>query len=264
MPRGAGPAFFSPLRLYCEPWHWHSNHWLVLHSGIRQPRCGHFWLKMVRPASMATSNDGAYDRLGERQRLGRILGDPRSRLGNVEEPVALLDARLEVVDLAHRDEATEATGSARPEEGDERRGGERAEADTHERHRGPVEELAARDTDHLGVRRRPLDDLHLCAYFHLGAARRQPGRFDLGRRRCVDDRFGLLARRAVALHGLAGQRAGTADVAATRHREEGDGAENDDDTDGDGYDCCSTHDWGVSFRSLTVRRTGLRPRGGRS
>ena len=25
-PRGAGPPFFSPLRLYCEPWHWHSNH----------------------------------------------------------------------------------------------------------------------------------------------------------------------------------------------------------------------------------------------
>src|SRR5690606_628871 len=26
MPRGAGPPFFSPTRLYCEPWHPHSNH----------------------------------------------------------------------------------------------------------------------------------------------------------------------------------------------------------------------------------------------
>ncbi len=43
MPRGAGPAFFSPTRLYCDPWHGHSNHWLVAHSGTRQPRCGHFW-----------------------------------------------------------------------------------------------------------------------------------------------------------------------------------------------------------------------------
>ena len=25
-PRGAGPAFFSPTRLYFEPWHGHSNH----------------------------------------------------------------------------------------------------------------------------------------------------------------------------------------------------------------------------------------------
>ena len=43
MPRGAGPAFFSPTWLYCEPWHGHSNHWLVAHDGTRQPRCGHFW-----------------------------------------------------------------------------------------------------------------------------------------------------------------------------------------------------------------------------
>ena len=42
-PRGAGPPFFSPLRLYCEPWHWHSNHCDVLHSGTRQPRWTHFW-----------------------------------------------------------------------------------------------------------------------------------------------------------------------------------------------------------------------------
>ena len=25
-PRGAGPPFFSPTRLYFEPWHGHSNH----------------------------------------------------------------------------------------------------------------------------------------------------------------------------------------------------------------------------------------------
>ena len=43
MPRGAGPAFFSPAWLYCDPWHGHSNHWLVAHDGTRQPRCGHFW-----------------------------------------------------------------------------------------------------------------------------------------------------------------------------------------------------------------------------
>ena len=40
---GAGPPFFSPTRLYCEPWHGHSNHCDVSHYGTRQPRCGHFW-----------------------------------------------------------------------------------------------------------------------------------------------------------------------------------------------------------------------------
>ena len=42
-PRGAGPPFFSPTRLYCEPWHGHSNHCEVRHYGTRQPRCTHFW-----------------------------------------------------------------------------------------------------------------------------------------------------------------------------------------------------------------------------
>src|SRR5512146_500207 len=55
IPRGAGPAFFSPTRLYCEPWQGHSNHWLVLHSGTRQPRCGHFWYSATSPASMPAS-----------------------------------------------------------------------------------------------------------------------------------------------------------------------------------------------------------------
>ncbi len=43
MPRGAGPPFFSPAWLYCEPWHGHSNHCELLQLGTRQPRCGHFW-----------------------------------------------------------------------------------------------------------------------------------------------------------------------------------------------------------------------------
>ena len=43
MPRGAGPPFFSPTRLYCEPWQGHSNHCEVLHHGTRQPRWTHFW-----------------------------------------------------------------------------------------------------------------------------------------------------------------------------------------------------------------------------
>ena len=59
MPRGAGPAFFSPTRLYCEPWHWHSNHWLVVHCGTRQPRCGHFWLRIVMPWRIVTSSDSS-------------------------------------------------------------------------------------------------------------------------------------------------------------------------------------------------------------
>ena len=42
-PRGAGPNFFSPTRLYREPWHGHSNHCEVSHHGTRQPRWGHFW-----------------------------------------------------------------------------------------------------------------------------------------------------------------------------------------------------------------------------
>jgi hypothetical protein len=43
MPRGAGPPFFSPTWLYCEPWQPHSNHFEVAQDGTRHPRCGHFW-----------------------------------------------------------------------------------------------------------------------------------------------------------------------------------------------------------------------------
>ena len=50
MPRGAGPPFFSPTRLYFEPWHGHSNHCEVWHHGTRQPRCGHFWYSATKPS----------------------------------------------------------------------------------------------------------------------------------------------------------------------------------------------------------------------
>src|SRR5206468_1657102 len=51
-PRGAGPPFFSPTRLYFEPWHGHSNHCDTLHHGTRQPRCTHFWYSATTPCSM--------------------------------------------------------------------------------------------------------------------------------------------------------------------------------------------------------------------
>src|SRR6266566_612202 len=42
MPRGAGPARFSPRMVYLLPWQRHSNQWLLSHSGgIWQPRWGH-------------------------------------------------------------------------------------------------------------------------------------------------------------------------------------------------------------------------------
>src|SRR5215210_6941206 len=44
-PRGAGPPFFSPTRLYWDPWHGHSNHCEVTHDGTRQPRWTHFWYR---------------------------------------------------------------------------------------------------------------------------------------------------------------------------------------------------------------------------
>ena len=66
----------------------------------------------------------------------------------------------------------------------------------------------------------------------------------------VDDRILLLARGLVALDGFTRQCAGATDVAATRQREERDGTQDDDDADGEGDDCCGTHDVGVSFRSL--------------
>ena len=56
MPRGAGPPFFSPTWLYCEPWQPHSNHWLETHCGTRHPRCGHFWYWAISPRRMPTSN----------------------------------------------------------------------------------------------------------------------------------------------------------------------------------------------------------------
>src|SRR6478752_3983882 len=58
MPRGAGPPFFSPTRLYCEPWHGHSNHCDDGQLGTRQPRCGHFWYSATMPLFIALSTDG--------------------------------------------------------------------------------------------------------------------------------------------------------------------------------------------------------------
>src|SRR5580692_5447427 len=51
-PRGAGPAFFSPTRLYFEPWQGHSNHCEVWHHGTRQPRCTQRWYSATNPASI--------------------------------------------------------------------------------------------------------------------------------------------------------------------------------------------------------------------
>src|SRR5438132_13105147 len=50
-PRGAGPPFFSPTRLYCEPWQGHSNHCEVRHHGTRQPRWTHRWYRATTPSS---------------------------------------------------------------------------------------------------------------------------------------------------------------------------------------------------------------------
>ncbi len=54
------------------------------------------------------------------------------------------------------------------------------------------------------------------------------------------------ARRTVTADGLAGERSGPTDVAATGQGEERDRGEHDDDADGDGDDCGGTHDRGVS------------------
>src|SRR5437764_14410901 len=59
-PRGAGPPFFSPTRLYFEPWHGHSNHCELLHHGTRQPRCTHFWYSATTPLSMPVSTAPMY------------------------------------------------------------------------------------------------------------------------------------------------------------------------------------------------------------
>src|ERR1041385_5819657 len=59
-PRGAGPPFFSPTRLYFEPWHGHSNHCELLHHGTRQPRCTHFWYSATTPCCMPVSTSPLY------------------------------------------------------------------------------------------------------------------------------------------------------------------------------------------------------------
>ena len=59
MPRGAGPPFFSPTRLYFEPWHGHSNHCEVWHHGTRHPRCGHFWYSATKPSTIPANTPGS-------------------------------------------------------------------------------------------------------------------------------------------------------------------------------------------------------------
>src|SRR6478752_10750176 len=59
-PRGAGPPFFSPTRLYCEPWHGHSNHCDVVQLGTRQPRCTHFWYRKTKPFSIPARTGAVY------------------------------------------------------------------------------------------------------------------------------------------------------------------------------------------------------------
>ena len=108
MPRGAGPAFFSPTRLYCEPWHGHSNHWLLLHSGTRQPRCGHFWYERDRdPARMPTRamrTPGTPPRPSAAPR--RVHGDPRTgarerrRSRVAGRMLAMMSSSLPTFDLA--------------------------------------------------------------------------------------------------------------------------------------------------------------------
>src|SRR4026207_950510 len=57
-PRGAGPPFFSPLRLYCEPWHWHSNHCDGMHCGTRPPRGAALWQRARGRAGAARGRGG--------------------------------------------------------------------------------------------------------------------------------------------------------------------------------------------------------------
>src|SRR5687767_9482617 len=62
-PRGAGPPFFSPTRLYFEPWQGHSNHCEVWHHGTRQPRWTHFWKMAITPASRPGRTESEYTAL---------------------------------------------------------------------------------------------------------------------------------------------------------------------------------------------------------
>ena len=63
MPRGAGPPFFSPTRLYFEPWQGHSNH--CEDQAPRHPAAevGHFWNRATNPASMPGSTESEYTAL---------------------------------------------------------------------------------------------------------------------------------------------------------------------------------------------------------
>jgi hypothetical protein len=162
----------------------------------------------------------------------------------------------------------EAAGAARPEEGDEGRCREGSEADTHQRDGRPVEELPPRDADQFGVGRLPRLDLLDRLVDHRDRCAARADAFGLGVGAGADVAFGLcgdafLAGAAVALHGLARQRARSSDIGAAGHGEERDGGEDDDRADRDGDDCCSAHR-GISFQQITVRRTGRRPTAGRS
>ena len=150
MPRGAGPPFFSPTRLYCEPWHGHSNHCEVSQLGTRQPRCGHFWYSATTPSFMPLKIGGGVDLLGLGERLGRVLGDPGAAFGEVEEvrrrrgSSARMSSSLPTVILEPKPPPS--FGHRKPMHG----GAEAAEADDHQRDDAAVEELAAGDADVSG------------------------------------------------------------------------------------------------------------------
>ena len=112
---------------------------------------------------------------------------------------------------------------------------ERRESRRHQTDCGPVEELPTADADRLGIRSRPHGRRLRLGLDERGAAIGDGRSLDLaaGRRdREVD--LGV----AIAALRLPAERARAADVAALGRRDEGDGAEHDDDGDDDGDDCC--------------------------
>ena len=94
-PRGAGPPFFSPTRLYCEPWHGHSNHCDV--DAARHTAAEvHALLVQEDEALLHAGDDRRRVRrhlLRLLERARRIVGDPHASLGEVAEALAGVDGR---------------------------------------------------------------------------------------------------------------------------------------------------------------------------
>ena len=197
------------------------------------------------------------DRLGLRDRVGRIGRDPGAGLRRVEEAAAGGDPRLDVVDVADRHLATEATGLERPEERHEARRRERGDAGGHQRHGGAVEEHPPADADRLGVGRHPRRERRrFAAHQRRAGACDDTLRLGLGRvaRDGLDRTGGTCG--AVALAGLRAERAGAAHVGAARQRDERDHPEHDDDGDGDHDDAGGVHAGDLLSCPITARRTG--------